>query len=208
MAHEDTRDTVFAPAFRVRAGKGRTPFGFERLHSASNMLFIERAFPTALVPNRDIGVQVLGDVSDGLVSYLAGVMNGVADGGSADVDNNDGKDVSGQVAALWVLTGENATDAGIGARPRRSFDFGAGGWGAFQIAARYHALQVDDRAFALGFAAAGASRKAEGYTVGLRWYANGNLWYTLNFERTVYDRDSGGPRPAENGLAFRTQFNF
>ena len=79
-------DTVFAPGFRVRAGKGKTPFGFERLHSASNILFMERAFPTALVPNRDIGVQALGDISGGVVSYLAGVMNGVADGGSADVD--------------------------------------------------------------------------------------------------------------------------
>jgi phosphate-selective porin OprO/OprP len=306
-------DTVFAPAFRVRAGKGKTPFGFERLHSDSNVLFMERAFPTALVPNRDIGVQVLGDLSGGVVSYLAGVMNGVTDGGSADVDNNDGKDVSGrvivrpfskradaplrglgvglsgsrgaatgvlalpvfrtqtlqqpyfsyavtgtnpvtadgtrsryspqvwyfhkafggwaeyvktttplrrgdvtsdidheawQVAASWVLTGENATDAGIGVRPRRNFTFGAGGWGAFQIAARYHALEIDDRAFALGFAAPGASRKAEGYTVGFRWYATGNLWYTLNFERTVFDDDPGGSRPAENGLAFRTQFHF
>ena len=306
-------DTVFAPAFRVRAGKGKTPFGFERLHSASNMLFMERAFPTALVANRDIGVQVLGDILGGVVSYLGGVMNGVADGGSADVENNDGKDLSGrvifrpfnrradtavrglgmglsgsrgdatgvlalpvfrtqtlqqpyfsysvtgthpvtadgtrsryspqmwyfhkafggwaeyvktttplrrsdvtsdidheawQVAVSWLLTGENATDAGIGVRPRRNFDFGAGGWGAFQIAARYHALQVDDRAFALGFEAAGASRKAEGYTVGLRWYATGNLWYTVNLERTVFDGDPGGPRPAENGLAFRTQLNF
>lgn len=306
-------DTVFAPAFRVRAGKGKTPFGFERLHSASNLLFMERAFPTALVPNRDIGVQVLGELSGGVVGYLAGVMNGVTDGGSADVDTNDGKDVSGrvivrpfhkrteaalrglgfglsgsrgaaagvlalplfrtptlqqpyfsyaitgsnpaaadgtrsryspqvwyfhkafggwaeyvktttpvrrgdvtgdidheawQVAASWVLTGENATDAGIGVRPLRNFDFGTGGWGAFQIAARYHALHVDDRAFALGFAAAGACRKAEGYTVGLRWYATGNLWYTLNFERTVFDDDPSGPRPAENGLAFRTQLSF
>lgn len=306
-------DAVFAPAFRVRAGKGKTPFGFERLHSASNILFMERAFPTALAPNRDIGVQVLGDLSDGVVSYLAGVMNGVADGASADAENNDGKDLSGrvvfrpftkradaplrglgfglsgsrgeatgvlalpvlrtqtlqqpyfsyvvtgnnpvmadgsrsryspqvwyfhkafggwaeyvetttplrrgdltgdidheawQVAASWVLTGEKATDAGAGVRPNRNFDFGAGGWGAFQIAARYHVLQVDDRAFTLGFAAPGASGKAEGYTVGLRWYASGNLWYTLNFERTVFDDDPGGPRSAENGLAFRTQLNF
>jgi phosphate-selective porin OprO/OprP len=306
-------DTIFAPAFRVRAGKGKTPFGFERLHSASNLLFMERAFPTALAPNRDIGVQVLGDLSSGVVSYLAGVLNGVADGASADVETNDGKDLSGrlilrpfnkrpegalrglgvglsgsrgeaagalalpvfrtqtlqqpyfsyaitgndpvvadgtrtryspqvwyyhkafggwaeyvktetplrrgdltaeadheawQVAGSWVLTGENATAAGSGLRPRRNVDFGAGGWGAFQIAARYHALQVDDRAFSLGFTAPGASRKADGYTVGLRWYATGNLWYTLNFERTVFDDDPHGPRRAENGLAFRTQLEF
>ena len=90
-------DTIFAPAFRIRAGKGKTPFGFERLHPAANMLFMERAFPTALAPNRDIGVQVLGDLSGGVVSYLAGVMNGVADGASADVETNDGKDLSGRL---------------------------------------------------------------------------------------------------------------
>ena len=43
------------------------------------MLFMERALPNALVPNRDVGVQVLGDIKGGLVSYLGGVMNGVAD---------------------------------------------------------------------------------------------------------------------------------
>ena len=76
------------------------------------------------------------------------------------------------------------------------------------MAARYHALKVDDEAFTLGFAAAGASRKAEAWTVGLRWYLNGNLWYTVNFERTVFDGDADGTRRAENGLAFRTQMNF
>ena len=45
-------DTIFSPAFRIRAGKGKTPFGLERLHSASNLLFFNRALPTALVPNR------------------------------------------------------------------------------------------------------------------------------------------------------------
>src|SRR5437773_161369 len=90
-------DTVFAPAFRIRAGKGKTPFGLERLHSASNLLFFDRALPTALVPNRDIGIQILGDISGGVVSYLAGVMNGVPDGGSGDSDTSDSKDVSGRL---------------------------------------------------------------------------------------------------------------
>ena len=59
-------------------------------------MFFNRALPTALVPNRDLGIQVLGDISGGVVSYLAGVMNGVPDGGSADLDTSDGKDVSGR----------------------------------------------------------------------------------------------------------------
>src|SRR5580765_7298436 len=124
-------DTVFAPAFRIRAGKGKTPFGLERLHSASNLLFFNRALPTALVPNRDVGIQVLGDIAGGVVSYLAGVMNGVPDGGSADVDTNDSKDVSGRLvvrpfnkAAMsplrglsLAIAGSTGTQNGAGALP-------------------------------------------------------------------------------------------
>src|SRR5687768_7905007 len=124
-------DTVFGPAFRIRAGKGKTPFGLERLHSASNLLFFNRALPTALAPNRDLGIQVLGDVSGGVVSYMAGVMNGVPDGGSADLDAADGKDVSGRLilrpftkAATSPLRGlglavaaSNGRQAGAGALP-------------------------------------------------------------------------------------------
>jgi phosphate-selective porin OprO/OprP len=113
-----------------------------------------------------------------------------------------------QVAASWVLTGEAATDAGIGVRPRNNFDFGNGHWGAFQIAARYHVLEVERAAVALGLAAAGSSRKAAAFTAGLRWYLNGNVWYTFNFERTAFDGEAAGPRQAENGIAFRTQLNF
>jgi phosphate-selective porin OprO and OprP len=301
-------DTIFAPAFRVRTGKGKTPFGLERLHAASNLLFFNRALPTALVPNRDIGVQVLGDISGGLVSYMGGVMNGVADGGSADVDSSDGKDVSArfiarpfmkmavsplkglgvaisgsrgnqkgagalpafrtqsleqlyfaytdasadgvrtryspqvfyyhkafggfaemvhtntpirkgtvreeiahdawQVAGSFVLTGEAATDAGAGIRPRANFDFGNRHYGALQVAARYHTLRVDDRALTSGLAMAGSSRRADAWTVGLNWYLTGNFRYIFNFERTVFDGEPGGPRKAENALVVRTQVNF
>ena len=301
-------DVVFAPAVRVRAGKGKTPFGLERLHSASNLLFFNRALPTALAPNRDLGIQVLGDISGGTISYLVGAMNGVTDGGSSDIDTNDSKDVSGrlvarpfnklatsplkglglaisgstgsatgaaalpsfrtqsleqpyfsyagaeadgtrtryspqafyyykafggfgeyvhtqtpvrkglvreeishdawQLAASYVLTGETATDAGIGVRPRANFDFGNGNFGAFQIAARYHTLKVDERAFTLGLATPGSSEKADAWTVGLNWYLTGNFRYTFNYERTVFDGDPDGSRKAENGFVFRTQVNF
>ncbi|HVH27644.1 MAG TPA: hypothetical protein VM818_12830 [Vicinamibacterales bacterium] len=62
-------------------GKGKTPFGLERLHSASSLLFVDRAAPTALVPNRGLGIQVLGDISGGTCVMLcrlarAGLENG------------------------------------------------------------------------------------------------------------------------------------
>lgn len=90
-------DARLTPAFRVRAGKFKAPVGFERLASASEMTFIERALPTTLVPNRDVGVMVHGDLAGGTVSYAAGVFNGVVDGGSGDVDIQDGKDAAGRI---------------------------------------------------------------------------------------------------------------
>ena len=76
------------------------------------------------------------------------------------------------------------------------------------MAARYHVLQVDPRALALGFVTAGSSRKAEAWTVGLNWYLTNQLRHTVNFERTVFDDDPDGARPAENAFVFRTQVNF
>jgi phosphate-selective porin OprO/OprP len=313
VVHDAYVDTVFSRAFRLRVGKAKTPFGFERLQPASNMLFLERAFPTALAPNRDVGIQALGELYGGTLGYLAGITNGVPDGASTDSETNDSKDVSGrlilrpfagraassrlrglgigisggrgratgaaglpafrtqilqqpyfsyaggttpavangvrtrysphgwyfagplsawteyvhtttpvsrgdlsaevghdawQAAAGWVLTGETATDVGSGVRPRRDFDPAQGGWGAFQLSARYHALIVDADAISLGLAAPGASRKAEGWTVGLRWYATVNVWHTVNFERTVFDDGGEGARPREHALVFRTQLGF
>lgn len=301
-------DTVLSPLFRIRAGKAKTPFGLERAHAASNFLFLERALPSALAPNRDVGIQVLGDRTNGTFSYMAGVLNGAPDGASNDVDTSDSKDVAGrvvvrpfaartasplrglgvglgvsagrqsgaaalpylrtasvqqpffqysgatadgvrtryspqllyyykafggfaeyvhselpirkgnaradvahdawQVAASLVLTGEAATDAGAGVRPKANFDFGGGHPGAVQLAARYHALDIDDRAFALDLAAKGASRGAAAWTVGLNWFLTPNLKYVVNFERTVFDGEADGARPAENAALFRAQVNF
>jgi phosphate-selective porin OprO/OprP len=89
-------DARFAKVFNVRAGKQKPPLGQERLLSATDILFIERALPTALVPNRDVGVQVYGDPASWL-TYQVGLFNGVIDGGSGDVDTADSKDVVGRL---------------------------------------------------------------------------------------------------------------
>lgn len=90
-------DWRFTAAFKLRAGKFKTPFGLERLQSASDIVFVERALPTNLVPNRDAGIQVHGDVSEGVFTYAAGVFNGVVDGGSADADANDSKEAAARI---------------------------------------------------------------------------------------------------------------
>ena len=305
-------DTRFSDGFRIRAGKSKTPFGIERLQSASSLLFVERALPTTVAPDRDFGIQVQGDLASNVLSYAFAVGNGVIDGESADIDTNEGKDVSGrivvrplakkrdnafaglgfalagsqgdqpltlpvfrsatrqpffsyagganpaqgvggrtryspqwflysgpfggfgewvrstgdvqrelgaslvrdevdhtswQVALSWVLTGEAASDRGV--RPQRNFDPGrSSGWGALQVAARYNELRVSQNAVDLGFAAAGASRTAEGFAVGANWYLNPFVKWVLNFERTVFDGDPDGPRPVENAVLFRAQLSF
>lgn len=90
-------DTVFSPALRVRFGKTKTPFALERLQSMPFTLFYERALTAAVAPNRDIGVQVIGELAGGTISYAGGVFNGVPDGGSADADTTDSKDVAGRI---------------------------------------------------------------------------------------------------------------
>jgi len=88
------------PQFQVQAGKFKEPVGLERLQSGANLLFVERAYPTQLLPNRDVGVQLQGDIGNGLLNYAFGAFNGVADGGSGDIDRTDDeKDIAGRIFA-------------------------------------------------------------------------------------------------------------
>ncbi|HTF36196.1 MAG TPA: porin [Myxococcota bacterium] len=81
----------------LELGKFKPPTGLERLQSPRNLLFLERAFPTELVPNRDLGVQfwgILGEHTNvtspaggGLLTYQFGVFNGSPD--NTSVNNGD-----------------------------------------------------------------------------------------------------------------------
>jgi phosphate-selective porin OprO/OprP len=92
-------DTRFSNAFRVRVGKDKSPVGLEVLYADPGLLFPERSLASSLIPNRDVGVQVQGDLAGTKVSYALGVFNGIVDGSSStsDVDTNSGKDVAGRV---------------------------------------------------------------------------------------------------------------
>jgi phosphate-selective porin OprO and OprP len=86
-----------SPRVRVRVGKQKSPVGLERLQSATALAFVERAYPSALLPVRDVGVQVTGDLVGGVVHYAGGVFDGAPDGGSVDADAQDGKDLAGRI---------------------------------------------------------------------------------------------------------------
>lgn len=83
-------DLRFSPAATLRAGKVKGPVSLERLQSGGAIGFVERGFPAELAPNRDLGIQLQGDLLDSTVNYTLGYYNGTADGRDAatsDVDN-------------------------------------------------------------------------------------------------------------------------
>ena len=89
---------------RFRGGKFRPPVSVEMLQSAADLVFVERSVALNLVPNRDIGIQLYGDLFDNRLGYQVGVFNGVADnttnGGSPpDFDQNNAKDYVGRLFA-------------------------------------------------------------------------------------------------------------
>lgn len=115
----------FRPWLVLTVGKFKPPVGLERLQSAADIRFIERALPTDLVPNRDLGVQLGGDLAGNRISYAIGLFNGVADGTSSDSGptpdlSSDGKgDVAARVFLRPFLLSGGPALAGLG--------FGIGG---------------------------------------------------------------------------------
>jgi phosphate-selective porin OprO/OprP len=296
-----------SPKLGVRVGKYKSPVGLERLQSATAMTFVERAFPTVIVPNRDVGVMLHGDLAGGIVAYAAGIFDGAPDGGSVDVDLNDGKDLegrvflspfkktksvlqglgfgiagttgkqsgplpayksSGQVSVITILTGVTAdgtrqryspqlsfytgrlgvlaeyahseswvkkpdstrvqigagawevttsvcltgdTASYAGVRPTKPFDPSKGQWGALELAARVHGLELDRDAYDGGAVdSTKSAREVFAWGVGLNWSLNRNIKQVVDFERATFTGGAaaGGDRAPENAIFIRTQVSF
>jgi phosphate-selective porin OprO/OprP len=89
-------DVRYLPYAQLRIGKFKPPVGLERLQSGNALQFVERAFPTSLVPNRDVGVMLFGDLN-GLVWYGVGVFDGAADGAMNEGDLGGNKEGAARV---------------------------------------------------------------------------------------------------------------
>jgi phosphate-selective porin OprO and OprP len=113
------------PWAQVQVGKFKVPVGLERLQSANDIRFIERGFPTGMLPNRDVGVSFNGDLSGGAVSYAIGYYNGVTDGGSSegnptpDTESDTKGDFAARIFLQPFLASDNFALRGLG--------FGIGG---------------------------------------------------------------------------------
>lgn len=312
-------DLKFHPAATVRAGKVKGPVGLERLQSGSAITFIERGLPTELVPNRDLGIQLQGEVLNSTLNYTIGYFNGTSDGRDGNVTDTDNrKEVAGrlfaepfrnaggffeklgvgiaassgtqtgnnttnalpgglrsasqrnffqyneagvtadgdhtrispqayfyngsfgllaeyvessqelaragnqqdikntawQLVTSYVLTGEEIGFRGL-SKVAQPFEVGGPGWGAFEVAARYGELEVDDAAFEGGAAARFAnpdaqSEKASAWGLGVNWYLNTNVKLALNYNNTRFDGGAAGgaDRDDDKTVFTRLQLNF
>jgi len=311
-------DHKFAPWFVLRAGKMKSPVGLERLQSGTNLLFMERSHADSLLPNRDLGIQIGGDIHQGEFTYQLAVLNGVVDGGSTDADVNDAVDVAArvfgqpfinttieplrglgvgvsgtygkqqgtasspqlpqfrtsnrstffrysqdnpataagttvangehwrvspqayyyigpfgsmfeysisdqelsrgavqastqnhawQLRGSWLLTGEKANYRQI--VPNNNFNFGNGGWGAWELALRYSNLDVDDDTFSKGFAdPARSATEVDSITTAINWYLNTNVFWTINYEHNIFEGGAAGGSDRDNEDAFLTRIQF
>lgn len=335
-------DARFDPAFKVRIGKYKPFVGLERLQSGSDIKFIERSYVSNnILPNRDQGIAVYGDVLDSKLNYAFGYNNGVVDGGNAstgsEFDNKkevtarlfaspfkddvnalsglgfgiaatytdataeknlnftdtsaadgtrnglpsyvtngqqtffrygssviadgkririapqanyyygpfgliaeyakvsqevskaaDGSPAAGgtavnesiingtnkklqhdawQIAASYLITGEESSAKGV--KPKNDFDLDKGGWGAWELVARYSEINLDKDSFkradgkygtdvgsSVTAANAGtfayadltkSAKSAKTWTAGVNWYLNANAKIALNYEYTTFD---------------------
>jgi len=352
-------DARLDPAFKIRAGKYKPFVGLERLQGGSDIKFVERSYVTnAILPNRDVGVSVYGDVFGDKLSYAVGVNNGVVDGGNATTGNefdgskevtarlfatpfkDDANALSGlgfgiagtytnidgernldftntsaadatrnglpsyltdgqqtffrygsasvadgkrsritpqasyyygplgliteyarvnqdvglltnttsnapsviaanssktlshdawQVAVSYLLTGEDASFRGV--KPKNNFDIDKGGWGAWELVARYSEINLDSDTFKnknTGSFSTGtyanlseSAKSAKSWTAGVNWYLNQNAKVQLNYSHTSFDGGAGigitavnaagtniRDRQSENALLARFQVAF
>ena len=101
-------------ALNLRVGKFKAPIGLERLQSATDVRFVERGLPTSLVPNRDVGVQLYGDLVGARVQYQVGAFDGAPDAANLDGDASTGKDVAGRLFFRPFAANASAPDLGFG----------------------------------------------------------------------------------------------
>ncbi len=107
--------------------------------------------------------------------------------------------------ASYFLTGESRVYLPQYAKfdrvtPLHPFSLSGGGWGAWQLAARYSALDLTDNAIRGGV--------MDDITLGLRWYPLANVSLLFNYIRSDSDSDAVTPNDDPQAFILRTQFDF
>ena len=138
------------------------------------------------------------------------------------------------LSANWMITGENYShffgkDGGFGnIKPNRNFDM-SGGWGAWELAARFSHLDASDfktsNLTGTGVLSQGSANQANAYTIGLKWYLNPSVRFYMEYVNTDFNMPVGikgqvddpdpklgkktiGTATSEQALNFSTRFDF
>jgi len=72
-------DYHFRPEIQFRAGKFKGPVGLENLQTDAAAPFNERSLASDLVPMRNLGVELFGEVGGGILDWAAGVYDASGD---------------------------------------------------------------------------------------------------------------------------------
>lgn len=131
---------------------------------------------------------------------------------STNVQREVGSD-AWQLAAYWVLTGEDASFRNP--NPRKPYSIGGNGWGSVELVARYAEQSIDDDAF-VGTAGTRlanpdiSAREAHNAGIGVNWYFSRNFKIQVNYDQTAFEGGevAGGDRPDEKAIFTRFQANF
>ena len=175
--------------------------------------------------SQDVSLAAGGSVAGGGggTTNLSDATNRIAAGSRKQLSND-----AWQIAATYLITGEDASFRGV--KPKNNFDFDKGGWGAWELALRYSEMTIDSDTFknAAGTVAGQATstqastlattdaallgtsfadptysaRKAKSWTAGVNWYLNSNAKIVLNYEQTSFD-GGNGTNTAFNGTTAR-----
>ncbi len=128
------------------------------------------------------------------------------------VTNNSGKasftHQAWQAITSFVLTGEDASFSGV--KVKRPLNPKKGQWGAVELAARYHGMDIDNDVFPNYALTTQAITNAQGYGVSVNWYLNDNIRINTSFDHTFFHSGAttGGDRPSEKVLFSRFQLAF
>lgn len=151
----------------------------------------------------------------GVIAEYARVSQDVRNSSNqtASIDND-----AWQIAASWLITGEDASFKGV--KPKQSFDPDGAGWGAWELIARHEENHIDHAAFSTTTTTARfanpitAAKSAKSWAAGVNWYLNQNLKLAVNYEQTRFDGGGGGTvatptdRPNEEILFTRFQISY
>ena len=122
----------------------------------------------------------------GVIAEYARASQDVSNGTTtANLDND-----AWQIAASYLITGEDASFKGV--KPKQVFDTDKGGWGAWELVARYQENNIDDAAFSSATVTRYAdprnnARSAKSWAAGVNWYLNQNVKIALDYENTRFE---------------------